>query len=259
MILFLNTLTQYLNKIFEFPNTILIYSNLNEHDYFVKILIKKFINSITNKKIMIEIFPKSYKNIKEIYNFISNFSREILFLNYNQLPIKFVIVYDFEKFKKYEQITFKALVDKYSYNIRFIFICTSLKNLIEEISSRFICISFKKKNLIFKYKMFFQLKKIAILKTILLIRKNIKIFKKLPCNCFIYFLLLSYKTIKTHSRHFIRNDTNLSNEYYFLFLEFFKVYKNRNLIKKFKIRFLNVFLLNDLNNFFNFFLLKKCK
>nr|UXY88099.1 hypothetical protein Cry52Nrm1_p075 [Cryptomonas curvata] len=257
MIVFLNFLTQYLIKIFEFPHTILIYNNLNKDDYFPGIFIKKFINSITDKKIMIEVCPKSYKNIKEIYNFISNFSREILFLNYNQLPIKFVIVYDFEKFKKFEQITFKALVDKYSYNIRFIFISTSLKNLIEEIYSRFICISFKKKNLIFKYKMLFQLKKIAKLGTILLVKKNTKTCEKLPCNYFIYFLLLSYKIIKIHSRNFIRNDTNLSNEYYFLFLEFFKVNKSHNLIKKFKIRFLNVFLLNDLNNFFNFFLLKK--
>lgn len=257
MIIFLDILIQYLNKIFEFPHTILINNNLNKDDYLAKILIKKFINSITNKKIMIEVFPKAYKNIKEIYNLISNFSREILFLNYYQLPIKFVIIYEFENFKKFEQITFKALVDKYSYNVRFIFICSSLKNLIEEISSRFICISFKKKNLIFRYKMCFQLKKIAILKTILFIRKNIKIFKKLSCNYFIYFLLLSYKTIKIHSRNFVRNNTNLSNEYYFLFLEFFRVYKNQISIKKFKIRFLNIFLLNDLNNFFYFFLLKK--
>ena len=104
--------------------------------------------------------------------------------------------------------------------------------------------------------MFFQLKTVANLKTILFIRKNTKIFKKLSCNHFIYFLLLTYQIIKIGSRNFVRKYTNISNEYFFIFLEFFKFYKNQNLIKKFKIRFLNVYLLNDLNNFFDFFLLK---
>jgi hypothetical protein len=256
MIVVLNILIQYLNKFFEFPHIILASNYLNKNQNFARILIKKIINSISNKKIMIEVFPKSYKNIKEIYNFISEFSREILFLDYYKLPIKFVIVYDFEKFRKIEQFTFKALIDKYSSNVRFIFICGTLKNLIEEIYSRFICISLKEKNLKTNYKMFFRLKKVAILKTTLLIRKNNEIFKKLPCNYFIYFVILTYQTVKICSRNFVRKDTNLSNEYYFLFLEFFKFYKNQNLIKKFKIRFLNVYLLNDLNNFFNFFLLK---
>nr|UXY87601.1 hypothetical protein CcurKRNrm1_p071 [Cryptomonas curvata] len=255
--IFLNIIAFYLTKIYDIPNIVLYNHNQIDDNFSNKILIKKFFNSIPTKKIMLEISPESYKNNKEMFISISEFLREVVHFNGQNLYLKIVIIYDFENINKLEQINFKLLLDKYSWFVKFIIFCNNQNNLTDILYPNFVNISIKKKILNIKYKIFYKLEKIFNLDKIFLISSNFNMNKMLFYNFEIFSFFSIFKIIKNYSIGFLKKKILLSNEFYFLILEFLKFCKldNLNLSIKFKIRFSNFSVIFNLTKlFFGFFL-----
>jgi hypothetical protein len=257
--IFFNFIAFYLNKIYDLPNIILNNNNQLNEEFLNKIFIKKFINSICIKKIFIEIIPEFYKNKKEIFNIINKFSREIISFNRENLYLKFVIIYNLENIDRLDQIYFKPLLDKYSLCVKFIIFCNDSKNLINPIRSRFINVSSKKKITKLNYKLYFKLKKFFNLNIMFLISNNCKINKKEFYNVDLFLFLSTCKILKNYSRGFIKSSNFLSNEFYFLLLEFFKFnkIKNFNIKIKYKIKFSNLLISLNLTKLLLLFFLMK--
>ena len=239
----LTILNYYLTKVYEIPNIILIYKRQATQEVYEKKFLKKFITSISNKKILLEIVHGFFNNFKEIFSLINKFSRQIVYFNNNNPCLKFVIIYNFEKIGKFDQITLKSLIDKYSSFVRFIILCKKPIFIINEIFSKFLTISVTKNFFLSNFKIFFKLKNFYYYKFIFSIPISTQKIKNLFNNFILFYFFISFQILKRFLTIFIRKNSFLSNEFYFFLLELFKLNKIQSFKTKSNITFSNTLIL----------------